>query len=230
MRVRQDGRDRQAVARVPARCSTSWSSCRRAGRCGRAARRSTSYGTPLALMLIPYWTKGRITTMEGVYFEAVGHHAVPLRGGRVAGRVGENSNPVRGVPYKDQQSSTTVSARSRRSASTTSSPKPHHEGEGRRRRAGSRSSPPHPTSTAPPPEGWSIYRGRRRRARAGSLVRAGGGRGVAPDPDGWEQQIAAPWWWFPDQLESRSWPTAPRAGVGPPPPRALVTPRRSIRR
>ena len=28
------------------------------------------YGTPLALMLLPYWTHGRIQSMEGVYFEA----------------------------------------------------------------------------------------------------------------------------------------------------------------
>src|SRR5262249_10527651 len=28
------------------------------------------YGTPLALMLLPYWTHGRIASMEGVYFEA----------------------------------------------------------------------------------------------------------------------------------------------------------------
>ena len=25
--------------------------------------------------------------------------------------------------------------------------------------------------------------------------------GVAPDPEGWEQEIAVPWWWFPDQLD-----------------------------
>ena len=62
------------------------------------------YGTPLALMLIPYWTKGRITTMEGVYFEASA--TTPYHFEAVASLVGagENSNPVRGIPYKDQQS------------------------------------------------------------------------------------------------------------------------------
>ena len=29
-----------------------------------------AYGTPLALMLLPYWTDGRIQSMEGLYFEA----------------------------------------------------------------------------------------------------------------------------------------------------------------
>ena len=29
-----------------------------------------AYGTPLALMLLPYWTDGRIESMEGLYFEA----------------------------------------------------------------------------------------------------------------------------------------------------------------
>jgi len=62
------------------------------------------YGTPLALMLIPYWTKGRITTMEGVYFEASA--TTPYHFEAVAALVGagENSNPVRGIPYKDQGS------------------------------------------------------------------------------------------------------------------------------
>ena len=28
------------------------------------------YGTPMALMLLPYWTDGCIGSMEGLYFEA----------------------------------------------------------------------------------------------------------------------------------------------------------------
>ena len=54
--------------------------CRRAACCGSRARRSAAYGTPLALMLLPYWTDGRITSMEGLYYESAGTTAVPLPG------------------------------------------------------------------------------------------------------------------------------------------------------
>ena len=43
--------------------------------CGRAlweyqSERLGSYGTPMAPMLLPYWTDGCIGSMEGLYFEA----------------------------------------------------------------------------------------------------------------------------------------------------------------
>src|SRR3954465_6624619 len=42
--------------------------------CGRAmwghADQHARYGTPMALMLLPYWTNGCIGSMEGLYFEA----------------------------------------------------------------------------------------------------------------------------------------------------------------
>jgi hypothetical protein len=43
--------------------------------CGRAmweyqTDKLNSYGTPMALMLLPYWTKGCIGSMEGLYFES----------------------------------------------------------------------------------------------------------------------------------------------------------------
>ena len=45
--------------------------------CGRAlwehqSDKYGSYGTPMALMLLPFWTKGCISSMEGLYFEASG--------------------------------------------------------------------------------------------------------------------------------------------------------------
>jgi len=36
------------------------------------------YGTPMAMMLLPFWTNGCIGSMEGLYFEASAHHALPL--------------------------------------------------------------------------------------------------------------------------------------------------------
>jgi hypothetical protein len=46
----------------------------RPGGCGRAMweyeKELDRYGTPMALMLLPYWTDGCIGSMEGLYFEA----------------------------------------------------------------------------------------------------------------------------------------------------------------
>ena len=146
------------------------------------------YGTPLALMLIPYWTKGRITTMEGVYFEASG--TTPYHFEAVAALVapGENSNPVRGVPYRDQSE-----LRHRR-------PVPPDAGvnyflaHNPTTKQGRRRSPPHvdrdrrPTRTRTAPLGWNIYTVAERAARRGAHVRAGRRDERDARSRGWEQQ------------------------------------------
>ena len=56
------------------------------------------YGTPLALMLLPYWTDGRIDSMEGLYYEAAGttdYHFLAA-----ATLTPQPSNAVRGLPYR----------------------------------------------------------------------------------------------------------------------------------
>jgi hypothetical protein len=57
-----------------------------------------AYGTPLALMLIPYWTNERITTMEGLYYEASA--TTPYHFMAAATLMLQPSNPVRGLPYR----------------------------------------------------------------------------------------------------------------------------------
>jgi len=57
-----------------------------------------AYGTPLALMLLPYWTKGRIQSMEGLYFEA--STTTPYHFMMIATLAQAPSNPVRGLPYR----------------------------------------------------------------------------------------------------------------------------------
>ncbi len=56
-----------------------------------------AYGTPLALMLLPYWTDGRITTMEGLYYEASA--TTPYHFMAAALLMSQPSNAVRGLPY-----------------------------------------------------------------------------------------------------------------------------------
>ena len=55
-----------------------------------------AYGTPLALMLLPYWTHGRIQSMEGLYFEA--STTTPYHFMMIATLAQAPSNPVRGLP------------------------------------------------------------------------------------------------------------------------------------
>jgi hypothetical protein len=57
-----------------------------------------AYGTPLALMLLPYWTEGRIQSMEGLYFEA--STTTPYHFMMIATLAQSPSNPVRGLPYR----------------------------------------------------------------------------------------------------------------------------------
>ena len=70
--------------------------------CGRAHWEYESqldrFGTPMALMLLPYWTDGCIGSMEGLYFESSAttpYHFLS------AGELSKApSNPQRGLPYR----------------------------------------------------------------------------------------------------------------------------------
>ncbi len=59
----------------------------------------SSYGTPMALMLLPFFTDGCIGSMEGLYFEASGttpyHFLTAAAGSKQA------SNPVRRLAYEN---------------------------------------------------------------------------------------------------------------------------------
>ena len=72
-----------------------------AGRCGRTtaatASATASYGTTMALMLLPFWTDGCIGSMEGLYFEASG--TTPYHFLTAAAMSTQSSNPVRQLRY-----------------------------------------------------------------------------------------------------------------------------------
>ena len=74
----------------------------RDARCGSRRRgeldRSTATARRLALELLPYFTKGRIGSMEGLYFESSATTVVPLPHRERAARQ-HPSNPVRGLVY-----------------------------------------------------------------------------------------------------------------------------------
>jgi hypothetical protein len=60
------------------------------------------YGSPLALMLLPYWTDGRISSMEGVYYEASATTPYHFMTVATLAGPGNASNAVSGIPYRDR--------------------------------------------------------------------------------------------------------------------------------
>ena len=70
--------------------------------CGRALWEHTdgAYGTPMALMLLPFWTDSCIGSMEGLYFEASA--TTPYHFLTAAAMSEHASNPVRGLAYEDR--------------------------------------------------------------------------------------------------------------------------------
>ncbi len=71
--------------------------------CGRALWEEPNggeYGTPMALMLLPFWTDSCIGSMEGLYFEASA--STPYNFLTRAAMSEEASNPVRGLAYENK--------------------------------------------------------------------------------------------------------------------------------
>ena len=73
--------------------------------CGRAMWEHDStpqghdrFGTPMALMLLPYWTDGCIGSMEGLYFESSA--TTPYHFLNQSELSAHPSNPQRGLPYR----------------------------------------------------------------------------------------------------------------------------------
>jgi hypothetical protein len=73
--------------------------------CGRAMWENNNdedkYGTPMALMLLPFWTNGCIGSMEGLYFEAAG--TTPFHFLTTSAMSKHSSDPVRRLKYEDGQ-------------------------------------------------------------------------------------------------------------------------------
>jgi len=71
--------------------------------CGRALWENSGelnkYGTTMALMLLPFWTDGCISSMEGLFFEAAG--STPYHFITAAAMSKQSSNPVRELRYEN---------------------------------------------------------------------------------------------------------------------------------
>ncbi|MFM7617822.1 MAG: hypothetical protein ACKO72_10245, partial [Actinomycetes bacterium] len=62
-----------------------------------------NYGTTLALELLPYFTDGRIQSVEGLYFESAATTPFHFMGVSPISGPGNASNPVRGLDYRQIQ-------------------------------------------------------------------------------------------------------------------------------
>jgi hypothetical protein len=71
--------------------------------CGRALWENNNeqdkYGTPMAQMLLPFWTDSCIASMEGLFFEAAG--STPYHFIMTSALSAKSSNPVRRLHYED---------------------------------------------------------------------------------------------------------------------------------
>ena len=78
--------------------------------CGRVTWENNEdngqYGTTMALMLLPHWTDGCMTSMEGLFFEASG--TTPYHFLTTAAMSKQSSNPVRELRYVNNDSSVGV--------------------------------------------------------------------------------------------------------------------------
>jgi hypothetical protein len=78
--------------------------------CGQALWENSGdtgpYGTTMALMLLPHWTDGCVTSSEGLYFEASG--TTPYHFLTAAAMSKHSSNPVRELRYVDNDASVGV--------------------------------------------------------------------------------------------------------------------------
>ena len=202
-----------------------------------------NYGTPLALMLLPYWTKGRIQSFEGLYYESAASTPYVFMAIAPLSGAGNASNPVRGLDYRDLSS--------------------FKDGVRYLRALGGRYYAAHsPTAVAAAdadpglrrvaqvrdfdkqaPEGWSVYEvrdhalvaplkfepvvvGERVGTQAECFNRPPAG---APGPklDGWEC-VAAGWWANPATLDQPLAASGPTSWLRAPAKRASGTPRRAL--
>jgi hypothetical protein len=184
------------------------------------------YGTPLALMLLPYWTDGRIQSMEGVYFEASA--TTPYHFETVAALVqaANASNPERGIPYRTN-ADFSIGVQYLQTLgvnyflTSEDGTKALADADPRLQLIAST-----PDRDGVAPKGWNIYK-----VKSSPFVQSLKYQPVIAtgvSPSNWEQDVGVPWFWYPKQLDKpvvadgpSSWKRAPRSGAQRLPRRTL---------
>ena len=150
------------------------------------------YGTPLALMLLPYFTDGRIASMEGLYYESSATTPYHFLSVSMLSGPGNASNPQRNLPYRSL-AEFDVGVRYLQKLGV----RYYLVFSDQAKEQADRSSLLVPVATTPDtdgqaPRGWTIYE-----VRNAPLVEALGQQPVVvPDVSirDWQDEVAVPWW------------------------------------
>jgi hypothetical protein len=183
-----------------------------------------AYGTPLALMLLPYWTHGRIQSFEGLYYESAASTPYVFMAIAPLSGAGNASNPVRGLDYLSIANFSDGVRYLRALGGRYYLAHSQAAKDAANADPGLRLIGTSPDIDHQPPEGWSIYEVRDHALVAplpyepvvvaphAGTQRAcfGGPAGTDPGPElgDWEC-VAAGWWSKPENLDK------PLAASGP---------------
>jgi hypothetical protein len=160
------------------------------------------YGTPLAPMLLPYWTDGRIDSMEGLYYESSATTPYHFLTVATLSGPGNASNPQRELPYRSL-AEFDVGVRYLQKLGVRYYVV--HSDEAKQQAARSSSLvevATSPDTDAQPPRGWTIYE-----VRDALLVQALTEQPVVVpgvSVRGWQDEVAVPWWDAPAQTAAES--------------------------
>jgi hypothetical protein len=150
------------------------------------------YGTPLALMLLPYFTDGRIASMEGLYYESSATTPYHFLSVSALSAPGNASNPQRNLPYR-----TLAEFDVGVKYMQTLGVRYYMVFSDQAKELAGRSTQLAPVATTPdidgqPPRGWTIYE-----VRDAPVVEALGEEPVVvpgvPNRD-WQDEVGVPWW------------------------------------
>jgi hypothetical protein len=160
------------------------------------------YGTPLAPMLLPYWTDGRIDSMEGLYYESSATTPYHFLTAATLSGPGNASNPQRGLPYRSlAEFDVGVRYLQKLGARYYVA----HSDEAKQQAAQSSSLvevATSPDTDSQEPRGWTIYE-----VRDAPVVQALTEQPVVVpgvSVRGWQDEVAVPWWDAPAQTAGES--------------------------
>src|SRR5215216_1969956 len=150
------------------------------------------YGTPLALMLLPYFTDGRIASLEGLYYESSATTPYHFLTVSMLSAPGNASNPQRNLPYRTL-AEFDVGVRELQTLGV----RYYVAYSDQAKELADRSSRLVPVATTPdvdgqPPRGWTVYE-----VRDAPVVEALGEQPVVVpgvSTRDWQDEVGVPWW------------------------------------
>jgi len=151
-----------------------------------------TYGTPLALMMLPYFTDGRIASMEGLYYESSATTPYHFLSVSTLSAPGNASNPQRNLPYRTL-AEFDVGVRYLQKLGV----RYYLAFSDQAKEQADRSSLLVPVATTPdvdgqPPKGWTIYE-----VRGAPVVEALRQQPVVVpgvSTRDWQDEVGVPWW------------------------------------